>query len=121
MRHEIKVVLFDLDGTLLDTAPDLAAALNYVRAARAQPPLSLDVVRPVVSNGTGALLRLGLDIGPEDTEFSIARAEFLDHYLAYIADHSRLFPGMEMVLLELERRGLAWGVVTNKPAFLTDP
>ena len=112
----VRAVLFDLDGTFADTAPDLGAALNHVRGLHHLPPLSVDVVRPQASHGTPALLRLGFGIGPPDEpEFSTLREEFLAYYAANICDHTRLFPGMGELVTTLEQRGLPWGIVTNKP------
>lgn len=111
-----KAVLFDLDGTFADTAPDLGAALNHVRGLHQLPPLPLDVIRPQASHGTPALLRLGFGIGPPDEpEFSALREELLAYYATHICDHTRLFPGMEKLVATLEQRSLPWGIVTNKP------
>ncbi|ROR32285.1 phosphoglycolate phosphatase [Inmirania thermothiophila] len=114
-------VLFDLDGTLLDTAPDMARALNRVLAEEGRPPLPFPCIRPVVSHGGMALVRLGFGIGPEDPAFERLRRRFLDHYAAGLSLETRLFPGMERVLAALEAEGIPWGVVTNKPAWLTEP
>ncbi len=117
----VRTVLFDLDGTLLDTAPDLAYALNRVLHEEGRGPLSLEQIRPKVSHGARALVRLGFDLGPEDPDYGPLRQRLLDVYRANLACHTRLFPGMETVLSAIEQRGLSWGVVTNKPAWLTDP
>lgn len=114
-------VLFDLDGTLLDTAPDLASALNRVRATHGLPPLPYAEIRPWVSHGSYALTRLGFTFAEDSAEFEAARLELLDSYHAHVADHTRPFPGMEALLELLEARGLAWGIVTNKPGWLTAP
>lgn len=119
-RH-IKTVLFDLDGTLLDTAPDLANALNAVLLANGHDAMSLDEIRPAVSHGGRALIELGFGISPDHPGFEPRRLELLDYYEKNIAQHTRLFPGMEDVLQHIESRGLNWGVVTNKPGWLTDP
>ncbi|UCE89356.1 MAG: phosphoglycolate phosphatase [Pseudomonadota bacterium] len=120
-HQAIRTVLFDLDGTLLDTAPDLANALNTVLAVNGRQPLPFETIRPVVSHGGRALVELGFALKPEDTEYEPIRQEFLDVYLAHIAEHTRPFPGMEEVLDTIELRGMRWGVVTNKPHWLTDP
>ena len=117
----IRTVLFDLDGTLLDTAPDLADALNSVLLEKHRDPLPYEEIRGVVSHGGMALIRLGFGIGPSDPDFEPLRQRLLDIYLAHIANRTRPFPGMTELLDELELRGLNWGVVTNKPAWLTDP
>ncbi len=115
-------VFFDLDGTLADTAPDLARSLNTLRGERGLPLLAYETIRPQVSCGTDALLRLGF--GEEYASNPIyegLKERYLELYLDGIADETRLFPGMAEVLERLEGLGIAWGVVTNKPAFLTDP
>jgi 2-phosphoglycolate phosphatase len=108
------VVLFDLDGTLADTAPDLAWALNQMRAARGLQPLQSSATRPVTSLGARGLLAAGFDVGPSQQEYSAMRAEFLRLYESNICRESRLFPGMAELLDVIEKRGLRWGVVTNK-------
>jgi 2-phosphoglycolate phosphatase len=117
----IRTVLFDLDGTLLDTAPDLADALNSVLVERQRDPLPYEKIRGVVSHGGMALIRLGFGIPQTDPDFEPLRQRLLDIYLANIANRTRPFPGITQLLDELERRGLNWGVVTNKPGRLTDP
>jgi 2-phosphoglycolate phosphatase len=117
----IRTVLFDLDGTLLDTAPDLADALNTVLVERQRDPLPYEEIRGVVSHGGMALIRLGFGIPQTDPDFEPLRQRLLDIYLANIANRTRPFPGITQLLDELERRGLNWGVVTNKPGWLTDP
>ena len=117
----IRTVLFDLDGTLLDTAPDLADALNTVMVEKHRVPLPDEEIRGVVSHGGMALIRLGFGIPPTDPEFEPLRQRLLEIYRANIARKTRPFPGMTELLDELEGRGLNWGVVTNKPGWLTDP
>ena len=117
----IKAVLFDLDGTFADTAPDLAAALNHARAARGLPPLPLETVRPQASHGARGLLRLGFGIEPGGPDYDALRDIFLDYYERNICVHTRLFPGMAGLLDELERRGIKWCIVTNKPQRFTVP
>lgn len=114
-------VLFDLDGTLADTAPDLAYALNAVLEEQGRPALPYAQIRPVVSHGGAALIRLGFGLRPEDEGFASLRERLLEIYRANLARETRLFPGMEELLMTLEGRGLKWGVITNKPAWLTDP
>ena len=116
---KIKTVLFDLDGTLADTAPDLANALNYVLKKHNCDALPFETIRPFVSHGGMALVTLGF--GEEHPEFDVLYKELLDHYQANIAAETTLFPGMDELLLELENQDISWGVVTNKPGWLTDP
>lgn len=117
----VQAVLFDLDGTLADTAPDLAYALNQVLAEQGRAPLPYAAIRPEVSHGSQGLLRLGFGLEETDRAYAPLRLRLLDIYQANLARATRLFPGMEQVLTELEARAIAWGVVTNKPAWLTEP
>jgi phosphoglycolate phosphatase len=117
----IQAVLLDLDGTLADTAPDLAYALNQVRSARKLPPLPLAATRPVTSNGARGLLKVGFDITPEHADYETLKEEFLALYTAQLCRETKLFPGMNELLAELEQRGVPWGVVTNKPQRFTEP
>ncbi|MBI5658451.1 MAG: phosphoglycolate phosphatase [Nitrosomonadales bacterium] len=116
-----EAVLFDLDGTFADTAPDLAAALNHVRGLRGLPHLPLGAIRPQASHGSAGLLKLGFGIEPDAAGFPALREMFLAHYSAHICDQTRLFPGMAQLLDTLEQRGLPWGIVTNKPHRFTLP
>jgi phosphoglycolate phosphatase len=116
-----RAMLFDLDGTLADTAPDLAAAANAMRAARDLEPLPLERLRPMASHGARGLLNVAFDTTPDDADYEALRLEFLDRYEAALAVHSKLFDGMADVLDAIEKRGLAWGIVTNKAMRFTDP
>lgn len=118
---DIRTILFDLDGTLLDTAPDLAAALNTVLEENRQPTLPFESIRPVVSHGGIALIKLGFGLQQDDPNFEPLRQRLLTVYRENISRHTTLFPGMETVLQTIEQRGLNWGIVTNKPGWLTDP
>jgi N-acetyl-D-muramate 6-phosphate phosphatase len=115
-----RAVLFDLDGTLLDTAGDLALALNRLRAEQGLAPLPFERIRGFVSHGATALARLAFPTAPEP-EFLALRERLLTLYAGTIAVHTRPFPGMLEVLDRLERGGLAWGIVTNKPGALAEP
>jgi phosphoglycolate phosphatase len=118
---EVDTVLFDLDGTLIDTAPDMAAALGRVLDDEGRPALPFEAVRPHVSHGAAGLLALGFGEGLPDAERERLREAFLHHYRAALATHSRPFPGVEALLGRIEDHGLRWGVVTNKPGWLTEP
>jgi len=117
----IKAVLFDLDGTLADTAPDLGYAINRMRAARGLPPLPLAATRPVTSLGARGMLGVGLDVTPGHPDYDALRDEFLGIYAENLCRETRLFPGMAELLAELERRAVPWGVVTNKAERYTHP
>jgi len=121
MTKDIHAVLFDLDGTLADTAPDLAHALNRTLEHFGRSTLPFEEIRPVVSHGGIALIRRGFGMEPEDEGFEERRLHLLDVYLDNICTHTRLFPGMEEVLEQLCLRNMPWGIVTNKPAWLTAP
>ena len=114
-----KAILFDFDGTLADTASDLARSLNHLRAARGLAGLPLETLRPFASSGVRGLLEAGLGILPDHPGFKALREAFLRHYADAICVDTRLFPGIEALLAELETRGLHWGIVTNKSADLT--
>jgi phosphoglycolate phosphatase len=120
MTRAHDALLLDLDGTLLDTAPDMGGALNLLRAEHGLEPLPHPAIRPVVSHGAVRLVALGF---PEATgdEFERLRLRFLDIYAANLAVGTRVFPGFDTVLGTLEARGVPWGIVTNKPGWLTDP
>ncbi len=117
----IEAVLFDLDGTFADTAPDLGAALNYVLALHGKLPLPLEKSRLQASHGTAGLLGLGFGMTPADPGFNELRNEFLEYYTAHICDKTTLFANMGELVTTLEQRGLPWGIVTNKPHRFTVP
>lgn len=116
-----KLLLFDLDGTLMDTAPDMGAALNNLRAEHKLPPLTQDRIRPHVSHGVPALLKLGFGMEPQDTRYAEMRSRYLAIYQAGLARETRLFHGVEPLLEKVVKEGYAWGIVTNKPGWLTEP
>ncbi len=113
-------VLFDLDGTLLDTAPDMVGALNELRMLEGLAPLPCAALRQHVSHGSARLVSVGFGLDAGD-EFERLRQRFLDVYRARLASDTRPFEGMEAVLAAVESAGFAWGVVTNKPGWLTEP
>lgn len=116
----IKAVLFDLDGTLLDSAPDLVASLNHLRVGLELAPLPVDQLRHFVSRGAAGLINAGMP--PCDDETMAAwRTSFLDHYQQNSYVDSAPFEGVESVLSELESRGVPWGIVTNKMEYLCFP
>ncbi len=118
---QVKAVLFDLDGTLADTAPDLAQTLNSLLLEHNKKPLPFQAIRPHVSHGALALLKLGFPEYDDSTLLDKFRDKFLAHYSKNLTTHTRLFPGIAELLEQLETADIPWGVVTNKPAFLTNP
>ena len=117
----VAAVLFDLDGTLADSAPDLAHALNRVRAERGLPPVAVESLRAHASSGARGLIGAGMGITPEHPEFAALRDAFLRHYELGLARSTRLFAGVAPLLDAIEARGLPWGIVTNKHARFTVP
>lgn len=117
----LRTVLFDLDGTLLDTAPDLAAALNHVRTTQGLATLADEAIRPHVSHGAAALIRYGFELDDSHPDFESLRQQLLGYYAQHLADHTRPFPGIPALLAAIESAGLNWGVVTNKPERFTIP
>ena len=115
----LRAVLFDFDGTLADTAPDLGGALNRLRAERGLEALPLEAVRAHASSGARGLLGVGFGLTSADADYEPMRQAFLAHYEAYICQKTVLFPGTDALLAEISARGLAWGIVTNKSTRLT--
>ena len=120
-NNGIGCVLFDLDGTLVDTAPDMANALNRTLVNHGRQPLAFETIRPSVSLGGVALVKLAFELDEADPELDRLRKEFLAIYRDNLSRESCLFPGMELVLAGLEEISASWGIVTNKPAWLTNP
>lgn len=115
-----RAVLFDLDGTLADTAPDLAAALNRLRADQGLEAVPLERLRPFASAGARGLVHAGFGVKPGDEDYNALREAFLEAYREKPCVETRLFPGIAELLAELGRRALAWGIVTNKATRFTD-
>jgi len=117
----LRAVLFDLDGTFADTAPDLAAAANSLRADRGLPPLPVERLRVMASHGARGLLGEALGLAPQDAGYAAVCEEFLQRYEAALCVHTVVFDGVWPVVEALEARGLAWGIVTNKAKRFTGP
>ncbi|GAB3266634.1 HAD family hydrolase [Chitinimonas naiadis] len=116
----ISAILFDLDGTLADTALDLGGALNRLLAEEGRPPVSHALIRPLASHGARGLVELGFGIKREAPGFDELRLRFLDHYEDGFCEQTVLFEGINPMLEALAERGLAWGIITNKPMRFTD-
>jgi len=116
-----KAVLFDFDGTLADTAPDLAAAVNRMLADEGQAPLPLERLRPFASAGARGLLHAAFGLKPDDAEYKPQREMFLEYYAEALCRETKLFPGIQELLDALRQRELLWGIVTNKALRFTEP
>ena len=117
----LRAVLFDMDGTLLDTAPDFIAVAQAMREARGLPRVPDQQIRDVVSGGARAMVLSAFDVDPASDEFEVLRLEFLDRYQEHCAVESQLYDGMAQLLSEIEEADLLWGVVTNKPLRFAEP
>lgn len=115
-----QAILFDLDGTLADTAPDLAGAVNQLRIARGLAPADYEVLRPTASAGARGLIGAAFGMTPDDPAYPELRDAFLKNYEASIAVESRLFDGITELLSDLQNKGIVWGIVTNKVGYLTE-
>ena len=114
-----QAVLFDLDGTLLDTAPDFTLSMNTLLAQKGRPPLAEMTIRAIISNGSAALIAHAFNCSEQDSEFETIRSEFLEVYLENLCQRTRPFPGIQALLNRLSQQGTPWGIVTNKPAVYT--
>jgi len=119
-NEEEVAVLFDLDGTLLDTANDLGAALNYVLSEYDLPHIAREIYRPVASDGALGMLTLGFKEKLADFEYEVLRNKFLNYYQENIAHHTCLYDGVGDLLTHLNLNNISWGIVTNKPESLTN-
>ncbi|HMO49426.1 MAG TPA: phosphoglycolate phosphatase [Rubrivivax sp.] len=118
---DVRAVLFDLDGTLVDSAPDLAGAANDLRQAHGLPPLPFGQLRPMVGSGARGMLDAAFGVVPGDPRFDALRSDFLARYEARMLRETRVFATIVPVLQALQRQGLRWGIVTNKIARFSVP
>ena len=115
-----RAVLFDFDGTLADTAPDLAAAVNRMRVEQGLEPLPIERLRPFASAGARGLVHAAFGIKPDDADYPALRETFLEYYAERVCEQTTLFPGIAELLAELQARAIAWGIVTNKATRFTE-
>ncbi len=116
-----RAILFDLDGTLADTAPDLAAAVNFLRTERGLEPTPYSVLRPTASAGARGMIGAAFGLTPADAGYEELRLQWFDRYQSAMSVYSTLFGGVPELLDGIAAAGMAWGIVTNKPARFTDP
>ena len=121
MFAQVKAVLFDLDGTLIDSAPDLGAAADKMRTDRGMPSLPLDLYRPMAGAGARGMLGVAFGIGPEHPEFPEMREEFFRNYESCMNQRTLVFDGVAQLVASLVERNVPWGVVTNKSMRFTAP
>ena len=114
-------VLFDLDGTLVDSAPDLAGAANDMRSERGLSRLPYAELRAMVGSGARGMVGIAFGVGPQDEQFTVLRDEFLQRYEARITQETRVFPGIVSLVMRLRERNVPWGIVTNKVARFSEP
>ncbi|HEX6016876.1 MAG TPA: phosphoglycolate phosphatase [Burkholderiaceae bacterium] len=121
MMLRYDAVLFDLDGTLIDSAPDLVGTANDLRAQRGLPPMALEALRPMVSAGARGMVGAAFGVKPGESQFEPLRDEFLERYAQRLLESTRVFEAMQPVLQALEAASLRWGIVTNKASRFTEP
>ena len=121
MTKPIRAVMFDLDGTLLDTAPDFIVVVNQLLIEQGRPAISADIIRAGVSNGSKALIKLAFSIDENDEQFEPLRQRLLELYLQNHSVHTKPFPGINTLIEKLAAHNIAWGIATNKPALYTLP
>ena len=114
MFHQVQAVLFDLDGTLIDSAPDLGAAADKIRTDRGMPALPYELYRPMAGAGARGMLQVALDMLPDHPDFEAAKEEFLTNYQNCLTQRTQAFTGVAELLLSLRAKQLVWGIVTNK-------
>ena len=119
--HRLRAVIFDLDGTLVDTADDFIPAVQQLRREHDLQPLDPQRIRRSVSNGSRALVTLALALAEGEPGFEERRQRLLDLYAGLLGRHARLYPAMAELLATLSERGIGWGIATNKPSAYTWP
>jgi phosphoglycolate phosphatase-like HAD superfamily hydrolase len=120
-EDDFSAVLFDLDGTLVDSAPDLAGAANDMRLSRGLDPLPYAVLRPMVGSGARGMVGVALQVHPGDADFMALRDEFLQRYEVRLTRETVVFSNMQPVLKKMTQSGMVWGIVTNKMARYAEP
>lgn len=121
MFSDVAAVLFDLDGTLIDSAPDLGAAANQMRVARGMTVLPLESYRSMAGAGARGMVGVAFGIGVDDPAFAALREEFFSNYAACMTQRTVAFDGVAQLIADLEQRSVPWGIVTNKSSRFTDP
>jgi N-acetyl-D-muramate 6-phosphate phosphatase len=121
VKRPLRAVLFDLDGTLIDSAPDLAGAANDMRIARGLPELPYASFRPMVGSGARGMVGAGFGVGPDHDEFAALRDEFLNRYERRMTQLTQVFPDVLPMLTALEAAAMPWGIVTNKATRFASP